>query len=487
MATISSIGTSSRNYSTIAAWLAAFTTGGWEGECYNDTEFVITAQILFNQATSAPNYIILRCASGQSFNGNSANALYYNQANGVGIRSVTDYIGPLLKATAQFVTFDGLQVYYNAKAGACVQGTVTNFTVQNCILTGTGRSNATDLIADITGAASVIRNCVLVSNGTSFMSGLRLQSSAVGVNNTIVQPNTNAGGKGVTGLYGTNIARNNAIFGFPTAPSGPFSADGHNATDITTAPGSTSNLISQAFTTATFASITVDFKAVSGSCLLDAGVTDSTNVPSAADIFGTSRPQGSAWDIGAFELTSGAGVTGSTAWTEVTDTIAATGSLGVFAAGAWIEVTDSIAATGTLGVFGTGAWTEVTDGLAATGTLTLPGITGDVAWTEAQDTLAAEGGNASQDTHDPGLRKRLKKAEELRRKRFEDEARERARRKAQVVTAFERAVEGIEPPAEFVEQMVAMAKPPAAQGEAPPRFDFAALGADAGQAAGALG
>ena len=39
MATISSIGTGSRNYSTVGAWLAAFASGGWEGECYNDSAF----------------------------------------------------------------------------------------------------------------------------------------------------------------------------------------------------------------------------------------------------------------------------------------------------------------------------------------------------------------------------------------------------------------------------------------------------------------
>jgi hypothetical protein len=31
-------------------------------------------------------------------------------------------------------------------------------------------------------------------------------------------------------------------------------------------------------------------------------VTDTTNIPTAADIVGTARPQGSAWDVGCWEL-----------------------------------------------------------------------------------------------------------------------------------------------------------------------------------------
>ena len=45
-----------------------------------------------------------------------------------------------------------------------------------------------------------------------------------------------------------------------------------------------------------------DFRAKTGADILDAGTTDSTNVPNANDIAKTARPQGSAWDIGAWEL-----------------------------------------------------------------------------------------------------------------------------------------------------------------------------------------
>lgn len=324
MATISSIGTSSRNYSTIAAWLAAFANGGWEGECYNDSEFLVTASIVFNQATSAANYIKLRPASGQGFKDTANAALFYNQSNGVGIRTTTAYSGALISMTAQFVTLDGLQVYHAATSGATVaiSGAATNQTVQNCIAMGLN-ATGTSAVVLITGAASVIRNSVIVCNSaTATSNGLRLASASTAVNNTIVSPN-HAGAKAVQAVYGTAVFRNNAFFGFGTAHSGTYDNDGHNATDLSSAPGSTGNLTSQAFSTATFANITNNFRAVSGSCLVNAGVTDATNVPSGTDIFGITR---STWDIGAHELAS-SGITGSLNATLDDATLAATGQL----------------------------------------------------------------------------------------------------------------------------------------------------------------
>jgi hypothetical protein len=45
-----------------------------------------------------------------------------------------------------------------------------------------------------------------------------------------------------------------------------------------------------------------DYKLKTGADALDAGYTDTTHIPSATDIYGTARPQGSAWDVGPHEL-----------------------------------------------------------------------------------------------------------------------------------------------------------------------------------------
>src|SRR5947209_3758092 len=85
-----------RDYSTIALFIAALPANlvtadqQWIGECYNDSEFAIGSALAFSGITTdATRNIILRCASGQSFNdnaGKATNALRYNQTNGVGIR-----------------------------------------------------------------------------------------------------------------------------------------------------------------------------------------------------------------------------------------------------------------------------------------------------------------------------------------------------------------------------------------------------------------
>lgn len=175
-------------------------------------------------------------------------------------------------------------------------------------------------------------------------------------------------------------------------------------------------------------------------------------------------------------------VAGGAAWTETQDSIAASGSVDVAGSAAWIEAQDSIAAQGTLGVFAAGAWTEIQDSIAAVGTLSLPSVTGDVAWVEAQDLWNGQGGDANADTHDPGItpaeRKRLRKREEQRQKEFAAERAKREGRKAEVISAFERIIDGKPqlPDAvaeEIVAAIEAQAEPDTAQ------FDIAALVHDA--------
>jgi hypothetical protein len=47
---------------------------------------------------------------------------------------------------------------------------------------------------------------------------------------------------------------------------------------------------------------TRDFRLKAGADCINAGTTDTTDIPAAVDIVGTSRPQGSAWDVGCWEL-----------------------------------------------------------------------------------------------------------------------------------------------------------------------------------------
>jgi hypothetical protein len=62
-------------------------------------------------------------------------------------------------------------------------------------------------------------------------------------------------------------------------------------------------------TTDVFRNVSTDYHLKAASVCIDSGVTDATNIPSATDMFGTTRPRGSAWDMGVHEVVSSSNVT----------------------------------------------------------------------------------------------------------------------------------------------------------------------------------
>ncbi len=403
MATISTIGTSSRNYSTVASWLAAFATGGWEGQCYNDSEFLVTSTIAFSgHATSATDYIKLSAASGQGFGDNAnklTNALKYNQSNGVGIRCNTKYVDTI-SISEDYVTLVGLQVSQSATGGGGGQipirattnsqthGVFDSLIVENT--SGTGNQGV------INAKEQTIKNCLLVQRGTSG-DGIFLSypaSAGLIINCTIVRPSDiTAADNGIHSTSGSWKAVNTAIFGFTNFSSGGTPTGcSNNASDVTIGTGSAnqaSKTYSSQFVTTTDAAR--DFRAKAGADLLENAT--STGAPS-TDIVGTSRPQGSAYDIGCWELVSG----GVTAALTGNSSTAGRGTLAVQHANA-LTGNSVTAGRGTLAPKTTVALTgnSVT---ASEGTLT-PSVTGPVtvaitgnAMTAGRGTLGVQHANA---------------------------------------------------------------------------------------------
>lgn len=309
-----SIGTSSRDYSTVQAWEDAIpadltsTDEIWVGECYNDSELTSTSTITFSGTTTdATRYRRLKCAAGQSFRDNASvqtNALKYNASNGVGIRKTSSY-SEAIRLSSGILYVEGVQIRHGngTTIGAADPSTLY---VDYCILEATDTFGNNNSVCSF--ASGRIRNTLVhdLTTGTSAARGIAFRNgnTCSAYNCSIVAHSSP--GKGVTVSYETGcIIKNCAIFGWntPTDGSTYSSSGGSNATDNASGlPGSTGNLHSKTYTSQ-FEGTTsgaADYRAKSGGDLIDAGATDSTN--GATDIAGTSRPSGSAYDIGCWEL-----------------------------------------------------------------------------------------------------------------------------------------------------------------------------------------
>jgi hypothetical protein len=315
MATISTIGATGRTYSDPATWLASFAAGGWEGECYNDALFT-TATSFTGHATSVTDYIILRCATGHSWRDNAnvqTNAFAYGgTTNGVAFSAGAGVT--LFTVAENFVTISGLQVQNTSTPIVLTNNTInlTSAIVENCIIEGASGTNPT-----VNWRSGLLRNNLIVKRTSTAIRAVTFPSgstSPVVINCTVVRPSSfTLGADAFVGpVSGTITVENCAGFGFTNfATTGGATFTGSNNCSDATISFGTSNQASKTYANQ-FAVTTDtgrDFKLILGADCVDTGVTDTTNIPAAVDAAGTSRPQGSAWDIGAWELVVASGST----------------------------------------------------------------------------------------------------------------------------------------------------------------------------------
>lgn len=289
-------------------------TGGiWQGKIKNASDAFTTAATTLTvsgSTSSTTAYKELTTAVGASFRDNAnvqTNALRYNTANGCSIATSAAYTTAINAAEAN-TRYSNLQITGNATNGSFgFSGAGTNQRMDSCIAIG-ATNNINNAVFGGGSMTGTFTNLLIYSNFTSGTSSNLVQTAtSTFVNCTLAVPNDKTvGTNGFFASYGTTTIKNCAVFGVTnplrigtgSAYSTTTSYSNNAATGFTVVTYDTST--GSGFQNITLA--TLDLRIKSGSAMLDVGTTDATNA--AIDIAGTARPQGSAYDVGCWELVS---------------------------------------------------------------------------------------------------------------------------------------------------------------------------------------
>ncbi len=293
------------DYSTIQLWIASLNgldlvTADQiqQGKLLNE-EFTAAGIVAdFNVAsvtTNSTHYVELTVSSALTF----SNGLFYNTANGAGIRN-TGAAGGAVAAGGYDLRLVGLQIKGDAGSGGVFlsQNVSSVLIIDKCIFQGT------EALFQNTGAVT-INNSAFINTLPQFSRGLVLIGA--GPFNFNFCDCVVPAGVAIDNMvdYGTATVTANfkscALFGAATALSTRDASATITyttcATDLVSPPSGVTGSLTYANQ---FVSTTNDFREKAGANLQGAGTADATN--GAFDIAGLARPQGSNWDIGAWEL-----------------------------------------------------------------------------------------------------------------------------------------------------------------------------------------
>lgn len=246
----------------------------WIGEFDKTTEFTGSAPLLTMtpKGTDATRNIILRCKAGHAFNDNAgklSNALDYNAANGVALRSTGGSGAPIVIAADDYIELYDLQIAGLTGEQLAVEQSVTgtNVKVNRCIAKqDTSASGGGPF--KMNGGSVSNSLCITTGGGSGYISAF----SAGFHNCTAVQTGA-ATNTGFHDGYDSPLFLNSVSLGFGTS-FGTFSVNGssdYNATDKSSAPGAHS--VGSLVFANQVVSVTNDFRVKSGNGL-GGGVRD---------------------------------------------------------------------------------------------------------------------------------------------------------------------------------------------------------------------
>lgn len=296
------------DYSTLQAWEDAspanLVTSDqiWRGEMIAGTSLSGNALLtVAGSTTDATRYKILTCEAGASFRDNASkqtNALRWNASNGAAINT-GDAFNDGMTVNEAFFRMVGIQLKGGGGSNHfALLVTAADVTVDSCII-------QSDLPLAATNSRFLMKNTVVIKSASGG-AACGLQSSFTLVNCTIVKPSDVGAvtlGLDIQFTNGACVVKNCAVFGFTTASATDGNGNTTHTTCQTDQASPLTGYTTQTYSTSLFPNITLatcDYRAKSGSALLNAGTTDATNA--ATDIFGVARPSGASYDVGAHEF-----------------------------------------------------------------------------------------------------------------------------------------------------------------------------------------
>lgn len=297
-----------------------------------DWTFTAANFTLAGTTTDSTHTIAWTAAAGEGLpDGGSALAdTRYDANEGVGLRITSGSYFDFVTITDNFVSIARLQLKNSSSGNSLnqVSATGTNLTVDQCVFDGnlcTAVNFGSPLVILSASSGSKVTNSLFVNrSGCSTIGGsasitLTTSSAVAFANNTFVCPSdaTNVNkGAGIQSSYCPTNAKNCAFFGLgyavnidhATATLTNCATDkanfGNTGTGGVITPSSSLTSKTYANQFINTAGASGDWNLKAGADCLDAGTTDTTDIPAAIDMVGTARPQGGAWDIGCRELVS---------------------------------------------------------------------------------------------------------------------------------------------------------------------------------------
>jgi len=305
----STIGTGG-TYSTIALWEAdtdndLVGTTTTETGALKNQEF--TEEVTISGATTnATYYRTLTTDTGASFADNAnvqTNALRYNASNGAGIKSTTAFTDAIT-VSENYFRMSKIQVQRTLAGSAnraLYNSGVTDMRLERCIF-----ESDNDAYVLHGWTRTKLYSCLIVSTSNacpSIYDGGEADNELVNCTLAVPSDKTPATDGIIAAFNSGWVVDNCAVFGVSNiGTSTGVTYQNTKTDDNTSLPSGVANVAYDTSTGSGFENITTatrDYRIKSTSALIGAGTTNTNGTP---DIAGSSRPQGAAYDVGAWEF-----------------------------------------------------------------------------------------------------------------------------------------------------------------------------------------